>query len=145
MSFSGDIGRVHRLANAIGQELPEVPSRVARVVADSIARDIQDEFDGGHDPYGTDWNELADSTIDGGRTPPPLTDTTAMRQSLSVRPTQGAGVLIEIDHPAAFHQRGFKPHKEQTKRPILPTRGIPDNWDEIIVDACDAEFQKVVA
>ena len=144
MALTGDISRVQRIAHAIRQELPRVPSRVAATVSAGIFNAIQDEFDAGQDPYGEDWNPLAASTLK-KHGPPPLTDTTVMRGSLSVAPRAGAGLAISIDHPSAFHQRGFEPLKEQTKRPILPTRGLPETWDDLIFDAADAEFRKVLA
>lgn len=104
---------------------------------------MQAEFDDGVDPYGDPWEPLADATTDRGRTPPPLTDTGAMRGSLSVRPMRGAGVQITIDHPAAPHQTGWSgPQGSGPARPILPARGeLPIAWQDLIAEEIDRDVR----
>jgi hypothetical protein len=130
------LSRVQQVARSICQNMPAIPSRVAKRVSADIALSIQDEFDAGTDPYGEDWAELRPSTLK-KHGPPPLTDTTAMRGALSVRPARGAGIDISLPRPAGFHQKGTE---AMAARKILPTKGMPDNWEEIIFDAVEAEF-----
>ncbi len=123
-------------------DLKEVPSRVASRVAPLLAAELQTGFDSGTDPYGEAWAALAPSTIARGRTPPPLTDTRAMRDSLRVAPLRGSGVGITIDHPAAVHQAGA-PSKNIPARPILPAEDeLPQNWQDIIEDATIDEYRR---
>jgi hypothetical protein len=125
-------------------DLAEIPSRIAGRVSEEIAGLIQDEFDAGEDPYGTAWKPLAEATLDKGRTPPPLTDTRAMRDSVQVRPMVGAGIQITIGHPSAPHQTGWSgPQGSGPARPILPERAeMPPGWDQAIEEAFEAEFRR---
>lgn len=142
MSWDGDIGRVGQLAERIG-DLARVPSRVAARVSEELEAEIQDEFDAGADPYGAPWAPLADATVDKGRGPPPLTDTEAMRNSLRVAPLASAGVGISIDHPALPHQTGWSGKVGAgPARPILPDRGMPEAWEDIVFHATEDEFRK---
>lgn len=130
------IDRLHDLAN--------VPSRAAKRISEGISEAIQHEFDAGEDPYGRPWKRLAQTTLDTGRTPPPLTDTRGMRDSLDVRPLRGAGVGITIAHPAGPHQTGWSgPQGSGPARPILPNRAtMPIAWDEVIEAAVTEEFKR---
>jgi phage gpG-like protein len=142
MGWDGDISRMGKLADNLGK-LAAVPSRVARPVAKAIHEDIEDSFDRGVDPYGEAWEELKQSTIDKGRSPPPLTDTWKMRKSCQVFPTSGGGIQITIDHPAQVHQTGGEnPARNwsMAARPILPGRGFPEQWKNIIDDAIAEEI-----
>lgn len=144
MGWDGDISRMGQLADRIA-DLAEVPSRVAAVVAPELEGLIDDEFTAGHDPYGTAWKPLAEATIEKGRTPPPLTDTRAMRESVAVRPMRAAGVSVQIAHPAAPHQTGWQGKQGSgPARPILPARSeLPDAWAIVITDAIEREFGRV--
>lgn len=140
MGWSGDLSQMDRLTENLGQ-LSAVPSRVARRVSDAIESSIQAQFDAGEDPYGTRWEPLRPATIAKGRTEPPLTDTHAMRDSLHVFPMQDGGVAITIDHPAQVHQTGGEAGDWQMDaRPILPGKGFPSAWEEIIGDAVADEI-----
>ena len=144
MTFSGDLGAMGQLAARIG-DLARLPSRVSARVAEDIDAAIQSEFDGGHDPYGKAWEALAPATLDRGRTPPPLTDSGAMRASLVVAPLPRAGVGIQIAHPAAPHQTGWSgPQGTGPARPILPAGVMPATWNEAIRTACEDEFGRAV-
>lgn len=139
MGWTGDISGMGRLADRLA-DLARVPSRAAARVSKEIEGLIVSEFAEGEDPYGTAWKPLAKSTLERGRTPPPLTDTRDMLKSLRVAPLPRAGVGITIDHPAAPHQTGW--HGERGNgpaRPILPARSeLPEEW----VDAIDAAVSK---
>ena len=142
MTWDGDISRMGALSDRVA-DLAEVPSRAAARIASELEDLIHGEFDGGEDPYGQGWESLAQATLDKGRTPPPLTDTRAMRNSLAVRPMQRAGVSITIAHPAAPHQTGW--HGTQgagPSRPILPMREMPASWEGVINDAIEKEFRR---
>lgn len=136
------VGLIDALADRVA-DLAEVPSRAAARIASELEDLIQGEFDGGEDPYGQGWESLAQATLDKGRTPPPLTDTRAMRNSLAVRPMQGAGVSITIAHPAAPHQTGWDGTQGSgPSRPILPMRDMPPAWQTVIDEAIEAEFRR---
>jgi hypothetical protein len=127
-------------------ELARVPSRTAKAVSEGLEEVIQDEFDRGEDPDESPWEPLAPATLAKGRTPPPLTDTRAMRDSLSVKPLAGAGVGIAIDHPAGPHQTGWSGRQGSgPARPILPARGeLPDRWIEVVEAAAETAFRKSI-
>jgi hypothetical protein len=143
MGWNGDISRMGKLADRI-RDLAEVPSRAAKKVSAQLAGLLQQEFDAGHDPYGTPWKPLAKTTVDRGRFPPPLTDTYAMRQSAQAKPLKGSGVGVTIAHPAAPHQTGWSgPQGKGPARPILPAKSkLPEDWNEVIEDAVDAEVRR---
>jgi hypothetical protein len=140
MGWDGDISAMGRLADRVA-DLASVPARAARRVSRDLSVFIQDEFDEGQDPYGSAWAPLAPITLEGGRTPPPLTDTTAMRGGIRVAPLRGAGVAITVPHPAAPHQTGWSgPQGSGPARPILPARGaLPLSWQDAIEAAVSAE------
>jgi hypothetical protein len=146
LSWDGDISRMGHLADRVA-DLAEVPSRASKAIADDLSGLIQDEFDAGTDPYGTPWKPLAEATLDKGRTPPPLTDTRAMRKSAVVRPMRPAGVAMTIDHPGAPHQTGWSgPQGSGPARPILPERReLPPEWQDVIADRVEAEFKRAGA
>lgn len=113
------------------RELAKVPARVAPEASDEINTLLQEGFDAGIDPYGNAWTALAPATLAKGRTPPPLTDTHAMRDGTQARPLSGAGIGLEAPTPADRHQRGgvFLP-----VRKVLPDLGLPATWRAAIRD-----------
>lgn len=142
MTWTGDISKMGDLADRIA-DLATVPSRAAARVSKELAGLIEEEFADGKDPYGKAWKPLAQSTLDRGRTPPPLTDSGDMRKSVTVKPMPHAGVGITIDHPAAPHQTGWSGSQGSgPARPILPGRAMPIAWDDAIVEAVDAEMRR---
>jgi hypothetical protein len=144
MGWSGDISQMGELEARLA-ELADVPARTARAVSNRLEELIQDEFDRGTDPYEDAWKPLAPATTAKGRTPPPLTDTSAMRGTLLVRPLAGAGVGITIDQPAGYHQTGWSgPRGTGPARPVLPARGeLPDGWIEVIEEEATRAFRGV--
>lgn len=145
MSWSGDIGQVGQLAERIG-DLARVPSRVAARVSEEIAAEVQVEFDAGTDPYGDLWAPLSPVTEARGRTAPPLTDSSKMRDGIRVAPLPAAGVGITVPFPGGVHQTGWAGKSgDGPARPILPDRGVlPEAWEDVIFHACEDEFQKAV-
>ncbi len=136
MSLTGNFAALERMQERLA-ELATVPSRTAVAVSSRLDELVQEEFDRGTDPYEEAWAPLSPVTLAKGRTPPPLTDSSAMRDSLRVFPLAGAGVGVTIDHPAGPHQTGWTgPQGSGPARPILPARGeLPDGW----IEAMEAE------
>lgn len=146
MTWNGDISHMGQLAENIGK-LGAVPSRAARAVADGIAMLIEGEFEEGRDPYGREWAELTEATLEkrSQTSEPPLTDYGHMRDSVRVRPRAGAGVAITVDHPAAPHQTGWNGSQGTgPARPILPGMKMPVAWREVIDEAVDAQVRAAV-
>ncbi len=135
-------GRWGDLIDRLG-ELASVPSRVAKDASKRIAKLIDDQFNNGVDPYGNPWAPLMPATLKKGRRPPPLTDTRAMRDGVSVAPRAGAGVAIEIDADyAQFHQGGTA---NMEARPILPAESeLPDEWQDAIESSLHKAFGGVM-
>lgn len=130
------------------RELAKVPSQAARVAADKIDRLVQAEYAQGVDPYGHAWAKLAPATLDKGRSPPPLTDTYAMRDGTTVRPTSGAGITVRFVEPySTFHHTGFRVGRTQVPaRPVAPTgAGLPPSWQAAIKAACADATAKAMA
>jgi hypothetical protein len=144
MMLTGDLGQLDRMAARLG-ELAQVPSRAARDAATEIEGLIDEEFDRGADPYEEPWQDLAPATEAKGRSAPPLTDTTAMRSSVLVRPLAGAGVGVTIDHPAGVHQTGWSgPRGSGPARPVLPARGeLPEGWIEALEKSAERAFRGI--
>lgn len=127
---------LHTVAKAI-RALSRVPSQAAAGAAGKIGELIQQEFDSGADPYGSNWEPLAPSTLAAGRFPPPLTDSGDLR-NVSVEPTSGAGLAITLGADyGAFHQVGTS---RMPARPVLPVHGLPDTWRRAIADEVDDAF-----
>ena len=143
MTWQGDLSRMSGLVDRIG-DLARIPSRVATAVSRQLADAIHHEFDEGQDPYGDAWEPLAAATVDRGRTPPPLTDTTDLRASIRVAPLPHAGIGIRVGVPyAAPHQTGWSgPQGSGPARPILPDRDdLPEEWSDILSTAMQREFR----
>lgn len=136
MPFRGNTKKIASVARSI-QKLSDVPDRAARAVAEDISEFIQDEFDGGADPYGRAWADLTESTLK--RRPyrgfPPLTDSGDLRDSVEVTPVKGRGVVIKFvggsrsAESAGFHQFGTE---NMVARRILPNNGLPALWREAL-------------
>lgn len=136
MSFKG-FQRLHGTLRA----LSEVPSRVAADASVRIAGLIDESFDAGIDPYGRPWAPLKPYTLAKGRFPPPLTDSGAMRSSIDVHPTAGAGIEVTIGTDyATFHQAGTR---DMVQRQILPqSAGLAPSWREAIAEAVRTNVAK---
>jgi hypothetical protein len=145
MPFSGDLSRMGQLADRLA-DLSEVPSRAAKRVAEGLSWLVAEEFATGADPYGKAWKPLAEATLArrSQTSAPPLTDFGLMRASVSVRPQRGAGVAIRVmNPPAAPHQTGWSGVQGSgPARPILPYRGMPEEWEELIEGAVDAAMRE---
>jgi phage gpG-like protein len=157
--------------SAVARELARLPSRVSAAVARDIGREIQRNFDRGVDPYGKTWEALADSTIERGRHPPPLTDTGRGRASVKVVAAAGAGIRITVGvtymlyhqfgGPSHLRHRGSyrlrRLHKDfgrdrdrggergnPPKRSFLPFDRIPDAWGAIVLAHLEAQVKRVI-
>lgn len=126
-------------------ELVDVPSRVATAAAGRINELIQDEFASGQDPYGTAWEELAESTVQRkGGDDRILIRTGETQAETYARPTAGAGIEVVSTEAAGFHQTGTV---HMPARPVLPGDhdGLPEEWEEAIDDETEKAFAKVRA
>lgn len=107
--------------------LLSVPAKIAKPIAKDIGKAIERQFDAGTDPYGRPWAPLRPATLAKGRTPPPLTATRAGRDSIQVKPGQGAGVMITVGKSyMGIHQDGAPPRL--VARKILPEGKLPPSW-----------------
>lgn len=113
------------------RQLAALPSQITGDVADALNARIQDGFDGGTDPYGSPWAELAPYTLAKGRTPPPLTESGSLRGGTYAAPMGGAGVALYAPGtlprgaPASVHMTGTA---VMPSRPFLPNNGLPASW-----------------
>lgn len=148
MSGAAALAAVKRMQGALRQ-LARVPSQAAAAACPEIADLIEDEFDQGADPYGTQWAPLRPYTIQKGRANPPLTDTGAMREGITVQPSSGAGIVVTSEEPyLAFHQVGFTNAWSgyyAAPRRVLPERTIPDTWKRAIADAVQEAGSRTLA
>jgi phage gpG-like protein len=142
MPLGGDLGKMGKLEANL-RRLAGVPSQVSAEGAEAIKELIEEEFDAGSDAYGNAWAPLAPATLAKGRTPPPLSDTEAMRDSLDVSPMPGAGISITIDQPAGIHQTGAsKGNWRMPARPVLPDRSFPKAWTDALAEASERAIQE---
>jgi hypothetical protein len=133
VSLTGNFSGMGQLARNL-ERLAHVPSQASASAAERISGLLQDEFDAGNDPYGRAWAPLRPSTLRAGRTPPPLTNTRAMRDGLTVAPLSGGGIGVSFASPtpAVFHQKGTS---RMVARKILPEGTMPKTWNAAIVAA----------
>lgn len=140
MPLGADI-RFESLESVIGalDGLRDLVPEIALEASIEIFETTDSLFVLGADPYGETWAPLAPATLAKGRTPPPLTDTGAMRESLRVSVTETA-IVASIASPAGYHQDGTR---YMPARPVLPdyARGLPDAWRASITDAGQRVFE----
>lgn len=140
MPLGADI-RFESLESVIGalDGLRDLVPEIALEASIEIFETVDSLFVLGADPYGETWAPLAPATLAKGRTPPPLTDTGAMRESLRVSVTETA-IVASIASPAGYHQDGTR---YMPARPVLPdyARGLPDAWRASITDAGQRVFE----
>ena len=140
--ITGDLAGLGQLASNL-RKLAEVPSRASKEAAEGVAAAIEVQFAEGIDPYGNPWAELAQSTLDKGRFPPPLTDTEKHGPGMGVKVSakRGAGVSITFDAPyAGFHHTGTK---DMPARKVLPVGVMPATWNAAIRDALEDGLGKL--
>jgi len=143
-AWTGDIRDLGRLAENL-RALSEVPSQASREAAKGIQRAIRTQFTSGTDPYGEPWEPLKQSTLDKGRTPPPMTDTGRMKRGMRVRPSKGAGIEVTSEAEyLGFHQGQGSPRANVPPRHVLPEGELPDSWQKAIEDALDAAFERTL-
>lgn len=144
-AWTGDISELGRLADNLGK-LARVPSQAARGASDGIAKAIDDQFAAGVDPYGKPWAPLLLSTIEKKGSDSILIETSHERDTVTVRPSAGAGIVVTFDAPyAGFQQTGFTVGKTVVPpRPVLPYAELPDTWARAIADALDDAFERAL-
>lgn len=113
--------------------LPEARLEAMQEAALKIEFLIEQEFEAGADSYGKKWADLRPATLDKGRHPPPLTDTGAMRDSVTTQ-ASADGIHITVGGPSHFHQHGTR---HMVARKILPEDSLPQSWDQAIQTALD--------
>jgi hypothetical protein len=159
MPMEGDFAKLARLISNL-EHIDESMPKVAKTAAETIYGLIQDEFNGGHDPYGTPWAPLSEATLR-VHGPPPLTDSGDMRATLDVhgeqardsggRFSKSQNIVIEMDLPAAYHQHGTG--KRQSRDPrgryapgksyqIPPRKIWPDESDAAIPPSWEAALEE---
>ncbi len=128
-------------------ELEGIPSRIAKEVAEGISALVADEFAGSHDPYGKPWKPLLPQTVrrKGGDTRI-LRRTDAMSSGITVKPTAGSGIAIDVGNTSTpygeYHQSGTK---HMVARKILPDgSSLPKAWEAVIEEASARAFKKVL-
>jgi hypothetical protein len=130
------------LAKSIRQ-LSRVPAQTASAVAEQLSSELEQGYAAGIDPYGQAWAPLRPSTLARGRTPPPLTDTGAMRSASVVSPLGGAGVGFGgLPEYAVYHQEGTA---QMARRRVLPDAGLPSAWRAIIAREYRAALERGMA
>ena len=129
---SVDLGSLDGVIGAL-DGLRDLVPEIALEASIEIWETTESLFVLGADPYGETWAPLAPRTVAKGRTPPPLTDTGAMRESLRVNVSEAA-IVASLADPAGYHQTGTR---YMPARPVLPddARGLPDAWRAAITDA----------
>ena len=144
-AWEGDLSFFGELEDNLNQ-LAGVPSRAARDASRDIAKAIDQQFAHGLDPYGEPWAPLAESTLAKGRTPPPMTNSGAMRAGIHVRPMGGAGIEVSCDAEyLGFHQGAGSPRANVPPRHVLPEGELPDTYQRAIADALDAAVERAMA
>lgn len=125
------MGKLERMLD----DLSQLPRKVAVEAAPQINALIQKQFAGGFDPYGRKWKGLAASTKKRGRKNPPLTASGKLKKGTKTSPLSGgrAGLRIVVGRSyGIFHQTGTK---HMPARKILPERGMPKTWSDILVQS----------
>lgn len=136
------------LERLIGKLSTSLLPLVKAEASTEIAETIKKEFRQGLGPYGYPWHALSRTTLKGGRHPPPLTDTGAMRDGVEVKP--GSGNTVTVDIPAdyaSYHQYGTKNADGSVRiprRPMLPEAGNSESWDESINKSIDTAIGKIL-
>lgn len=129
------------------QGLDEMPAKALVEATDAIGTSLGEQFAKGCDPYGEPWAPLSAATLAKGRHAPPLTDTGALKASVSVVAHIGStiSIVIRVDSDVAdFHQHGGA-HLPQRK--IVPAEGdpLPVVWEKAIVAAFNREVDRLQA
>lgn len=122
--------------------LASVPSQIAPQVAKDIKSQSERDFNAGRDPYGKQWQPLAESTKARGRHDPPLTDTRKGRRSFRCFATPGAGVQITVGTGYMWrHQDGAGP----PVRRFVPIGVLPKTYRDIWQKALTAQAKKILS
>lgn len=142
MSAPAAFGRLEKLLD----RLAYVPRKAAALAAPELTKELRRQFARGVDPYGRAWAPLAASTLAKGRRPPPLTDSTALRDGTRAMVRNGNRAGIHIVLGAAygyFAQHGFRVGRTTVRpRRILPQQGMPRAWAEILKRAARRAFRE---
>lgn len=129
------------LGNHIG-ELAQIPSRIARPIAEGISAELRKQFEQGSDPYGVPWRTLAPYTIRKKGHDLILIEHGDLERDTHARPASGAGVELVSNEIGQFHQTGTE---RMPARQIFPYRAeLPIAWQRIIREEYERAFRKVM-
>lgn len=131
--ITGDFAELARLIERVGT-LQAAALDGAQRSAAVLGAEVQQGFDDGVDPYGNPWVEVKPATLarrKQKKTPPPLTDTREMRDSMQAR-ASGLEVSIEVTKPSA----PAAPQALQRRRPMLPVDALPARWGDLVSREC---------
>lgn len=126
------------------RQVPDAIQSGIEASAPLLADRISAGFDSGTDPYGRPWAPLSPRTLAKGRTPPPLTDTGAMRDAITVTGDGYSVAIYSPDEKSSWHQEGDgAPGQDLPARPFLPESELPDTWVADMQQSIDAEIGKL--
>jgi hypothetical protein len=125
------------------ERLAYVPNDVAKLAAPRLTMLLRKQFASGVDPYNKPWKPLRPATLAKGRTPPPLTETGSLRDHTGAARAR-AGIRLFVNRPYGLpHQTGFRNARTGRRvvaRPILPSRGLPAAWTQVLQRAAKEAF-----
>lgn len=128
--------------NALGlsksyAQLARVHPAVVTAVAKPLTLQLQRGFESGTNPYGAPFAQLTAGSIRRGRTPPPLTETGALKASAVLIPTPSGLIRHLGPYYGFYHMAGTK---WMVKRRYFPDAGLPSAWLDII----DHEYKRIL-
>lgn len=132
MPVTGDPSQLSKLAQRL-QKLAGAAPRAAVRFAPVLRDFIKTEFATGTDPFGDPWDPLSPRTLKKGRHPPPLTDTGAARDALTV---------VAVGQKDRASLPNYLRYHLQTGRAVLPLRG--ETWPEAWARAMKEAWEKSV-
>lgn len=125
------------LADRLG-ELSEIPSRIARDVADDFDAFIDECFSLKQDPYGQAWEPLEESTVLKKGSTTILEESGNLRDETGAFPLRGAGIEFRSATYGFFHNAGTV---SMVARKFLPDGDeLPVQWSDAITARLDAAF-----
>lgn len=127
MGLTGDLQKLNAMAADMKRLPLSIKNRVAVAMTATTNELLEEQFTSGIGPDGEPWEPLADSTIQRGRSNPPLGGTSVERDVHAVR--VGTNVVIEGSEVAGYHQRGHHSPTRLPKRPMWPEGELPDRYD----------------
>jgi hypothetical protein len=122
----------------LGGEIEDVAEASGLEIADDVVRD---QFNTGTDPYGQKWKPLSPGYLKWKKTRPGVgvkkigVLTGAMAGSLNSK-ASGASFTISFGQSYATYFNGA--------RPLLPDKGLPATWIEVIEDNFGSQIDEIL-